>query len=212
MQDRQPQKPQETTPGEAVATKGAPRRGAQLDDRQRKDFGQSHRVQHGILSREVLGTLTQLGENPKTYRRLERQFRKALQPKGTFGRLFFDRFWSSYLRLMLIARLEARLLRPRLAKKRNSLASVSLVPDNLPTLILPDGDDQASEDDSALTELPAELLRQLVLAQRYDRHHSREMYRCLAVLFLLRRGGEELLESWASAMLRGESAQSRMEN
>jgi hypothetical protein len=40
----------------------------------------------------------------------------------------------------------------------------------------------------------------LVLVQRYDRHHSREMYRSLALLLLLRRGGEAALESWASEM------------
>ena len=51
-----------------------------------------------------------------------------------------------------------------------------------------------------MEELPPDLLRGLVLAQRYDRHHSREMYRSLALLLLLRRGGEAALEDWASEM------------
>ena len=49
-------------------------------------------------------------------------------------------------------------------------------------------------------EMPPDLLRGLVLAQRYDRHHSREMYRSLALLLLLRRGREAALESWAIEM------------
>jgi hypothetical protein len=53
-------------------------------------------------------------------------------------------------------------------------------------------------------ELPPDLFRRLVLAQRYDRHFSREMYRSLALLLLMRRGGEAALESWASEMFGAE--------
>ena len=167
----------------------------------RKDSGQPHRVRHGVLSREVLATLTQLGENPKTYRRLERQFRAALRPSGPWGNLFFDRFWACYLRLMLIGRLETQLLSSKPACNRASIPPLSLMPGKQPTLVLTGGHGQLSRAETPLTELPPDLLGQLVLAQRYDRHYAREMYRVLALLLLLRRGGETALEVWATEML-----------
>jgi hypothetical protein len=65
-------------------------------------------------------------------------------------------------------------------------------------------DDQPVEAIPLIEELPPNLLRGLVLAQRYDRHHSREMYSSLALLLLLRRGGEAALESWAIGMFGAE--------
>ncbi len=38
----------------------------------RKDVGTLHRVKHGILSREALEALVQMGEDRRTFRRLER--------------------------------------------------------------------------------------------------------------------------------------------
>ncbi len=168
--------------------------------RRRKDSGKIHRVEHGILSREILVALTQLGEEPKTYRRLERQFRTALKPAPPWGNLFFDRFWASYLRLMLVGRLEAKLVGSKSAENRSSGDLLSLVPGKQPTLILSDTEAQESQAESVL-ELPSDLLHQLVLAQRYDRHNAREMYRALALLLLLRRRGEAGLEDWATEML-----------
>ena len=63
----------------------------------------------GSSASEVLDALVQAGEDRRTLRRLERQYRAALRPIGPFGNLFFDRFWSSYLRLILIGRLETQL-------------------------------------------------------------------------------------------------------
>ena len=169
----------------------------------RTDSGKLHRVRHGILSREALDALVQLGENRKTFRRLERQYRAALRPIGPFGNLFFDRFWSAYLKLVLGGLLETKLFSGKSVSKSKS-ASLALVPGRLPTLVSQHTDGQPVEAIPLNEELPPDLLRQLVLAQRYDRHHSREMYRSLAVLLLLRRGGEAALESWASEMLGAE--------
>ena len=77
-------------------------------------------------------------------------------------------------------------------------------------MVSQDPDGQPVEGISLNEELPPDLLRGLVLAQRYDRHHSREMHRSLALLLLLRRGGEAALESWASEMFGAE--QPRREN
>jgi hypothetical protein len=165
----------------------------------RTDSGKLHRVKHGILSREALDALVEVGEDRRTLRRLERQYRSALRPIGPFGDLFFDRFWSSYLKLILVGRLETHLFAGKSVDKSKS-NSLALVPGSLPTLVSQHPDDQPVEAIPLIEELPPDLLRGLVLAQRYDRHHSREMYRSLALLLLLRRGGEAALESWASEM------------
>jgi hypothetical protein len=139
-----------------------------------------------------------MGENAKTLRRLEHRYRDVLRSHSPLYDLLFDRFWVSYLRLLLSARLEARLIGGKPAGKSESL-SVSLVPGNQPTLVY----QGSSEASLSSEELPADLLQGLVLVQRYDRHYSREMYRTLALLLLLRRGGDAALESWATEMLGG---------
>jgi hypothetical protein len=78
--------------------------------------------------------------------------------------------------------------------------SLALVPGHQPTLVREDPDGQPVEAIPLNEALPSDLLHGLVLAQRYDRHHSREMYRSLALLLMLRRGGEAALESWAIEM------------
>jgi hypothetical protein len=169
----------------------------------RTDSGKLHRVKHGILSREALDALVQLGEDRKTFRRLERQYRAALRPTGPLGDLFFDRFWSSYLKLILVGRLETKLFAGQSVGKSKS-ASLALVPGRLPTLVSQDPDGQPVEGIPLNEVLPPDLLHGLVLVQRYDRHHAREMYRALAMVLLLRRGGEPALEDWASEMVGAE--------
>jgi hypothetical protein len=176
-------------------------------DRSRKscraDSGKLHRIRHGILSREVLNVLVQMGEDRRTLRRLEKQFRVALRPTGTMGNLFFDRFWSSYLRLMLICAMEARFIQGHLSNKTTPTSLVALVPGPQPALVSQDSEGQQSEAAQYGEDLPPDLFRELVLVQRYDRHHSREMFRALSLLLLSRRGGEEALEDWAAEMVGG---------
>jgi hypothetical protein len=145
-----------------------------------------------------------VGDDRKTFRRLERQYRAALRPTAPFGNLFFDRFWSSYLKLILVGRLETQLFAGKSVDKSKS-ASLALIPGRQPTLVSQHPGGQPVEAIPLNEELPPDLLRGLVLAQRYDRHHSREMYRSLALLLLLRRGGEAALEDWASEMLGGKT-------
>jgi hypothetical protein len=167
----------------------------------RTDVQKLHRIRHGILSREVMSVLVRMGEDPRTLRRLERQFHVALRPSGTMGNLFFDRFWSSYLRLMLVCRMEAQFIEGHFSKKTTPTSLVALVPGPQPTLVSPGSEDQQSEAAQYGGELAPELFRELVLVQRYDRCYSREMFRALSLLLILRRGGEAALESWASEML-----------
>jgi hypothetical protein len=167
----------------------------------RADSGKLYRIRHGILSRKLLNVLVQMGEDRRTLRRLEKQFRVALRPIGTMGNLFFDRFWSSYMRLMLICRVEARFIQGHLSNKTTPTSLVALVPGPQPALVSQDSEGQQSEAAQYGEDLPPDLFRELVLVQRYDRHHSREMFRALSLLLLLRRGGEEALEDWAAEMV-----------
>lgn len=176
---------------------------AQAVRARRADSGNLHAVRHGVLSREIMAALVRLGGNAKTYRRLERQFRAALQPSGPWGELFFDRFWSSYLRLMLIGQLESTLLTREPRRDGGEEKGATLVPGEQPMLVLPSSNGGGEKSQLPFGELPPELLRQLVLAQRYDTHYGREMYRALAILLLLRRGGEQALEGWAAETLGG---------
>lgn len=165
----------------------------------RKDSGKLHRVQHGLLSREILTMLIRLGENPKTYRRLERQFRAALRPSPPWGSLLFDRFWSSYLRLMVIGCVEAKLLAGKSTSDVPAPSLLRLAPGDQPRLVLPEPNGERLKGERS--DLPPGLLQALVLAQRYDGHYGREMYRALGLLLLLRRSGEAGLETWAVEML-----------
>jgi len=168
--------------------------------RRRKDSGRVHAIQHGVLSRNALATLVQLGENSRSLRRLERQFRATFQPRGPLGRLFFDRFWSSYLRLMLVTRMEASVFGSKGSTCAQIPSRPSLIPGSQPTLVIP-STGEISTKENFQPHLPRDLFQKLALLQRYDSHQSREMFRALAVLLLMRRGGESALESWAVEVL-----------
>ncbi len=102
---------------------------------------------------------------------------------------------------MLIGRLEAKLVGSKPVENGPSRHLLSLMPGKQPTLLLSGAEGREPQAEPTLTELPPDLLHQLVLAQRYDRHNAREMYRALALLLLLRRRGKAGLEDWAAEML-----------
>jgi len=167
------------------------------NDGRRKDKGHLHATRHAALSRYPLEALRHLGENPKTLRRLERRLRAELKPHGAIAAIVFDRFWSSYLRCLLAARSELNALAPADIPAGQKSAGPSLREREVPTLVLPEAQDQRM----TYQTLPPDLFRQLVLVQRYDRHFSREMYRALAMLLVLRSSGEAGLEQCVKHML-----------
>jgi hypothetical protein len=127
--------------------------------------------------------LVRLGENRKHLRRIERMLWDELEPAGIAGAILFDRFWSSYLRCLLAARAEANALSP----SDNSGDQHEFIKEaELPTLV--------SVDHPGTQVLSGEAFRQLALVARYDGHFSREMYRALAMLLVLRNGGAADLE------------------
>jgi hypothetical protein len=128
-------------------------------------------------------------------RLIERKLREELKPSGIVGATLFDRLFSSYLRCLLAARAEAALFAPIDQRAGEPRHFVSLKERDVPTLVLQDSSG-ASE-----THLPADLLRQLALAARYDAHFSKEMYRALALLLILRNGDEAGLEQCVGKIL-----------
>jgi hypothetical protein len=151
----------------------------------RKDKGRLHTVRHGVLSRYPLEALRRLGEDPKNLRRLEHRFRAELKPDGVLAEFWFDRFWSSYLRCLLAARTEASALLPRSQSSSETVPVRELVAADLPTLVLGEGQKLSLQ----LETLKPDVLHQLALVQRYDKHFSNEMFRALAMLLILRRSG-----------------------
>jgi hypothetical protein len=160
----------------------------------RTDKGRLHAVRHGALARHPLEALTHLGEDLKALRRLERRFRAELRPHGIIADLLFDRFWSSYLRCLLAARAEASAFLPADRGASKAARVPALIQADLPTLVVDD------EGEAELLTLHPDVLRQLLLVQRYDRHFGREMYRALALLLVLREEGEPGLEQCITKM------------
>jgi hypothetical protein len=161
----------------------------------RKDKNRLHTTRHGVLSRYPLEALASLGENTRNLRRIARKFREELKPSGILANTLFDRFFSSYLRCLLAARAEAATFAPIDQPAGEPRHFVSLKERDVPTLVI--------EDSSGAGEahLPADLLRQLALAARYDAHFSKEMYRALALLLVLRNGGEAALDQCVGKIL-----------
>jgi hypothetical protein len=155
--------------------------------RKRADRGHLHATRHGVLARYPLETLEKLGEDTRKLRRLERRFRQALRPVGEIALLLFDKFWNSYIHLILAARFEANLVVPRVTSGDPGVALPQLRELTVPTLFIPDG----SEVGSISQALPADLIHELALLQRYESHHSRELYRALHLLLIMREGGED---------------------
>jgi hypothetical protein len=184
--DRRVEDSREAVTGDGPTPSAAP---GSKRPRKRADQGHLHATRHGILSRHLLEALKMLGEDIKPIRRLERRFRKVLSSKGEIADLIFDRFFSSYLRCILSARVEAKAIAPRSTATNESAVIPSVRELEFPTLIMADGPDNAS----TTSPIPPDLIHQLVLIQRYDRHFAREMYRALSLLLVLRNGGEDAL-------------------
>ena len=85
-------------PGPSDAAVNGARKFRKVTSTRRTDSGKLHRVRHGMLSRDALSALVRIGEDARTLRRLERQYRAVLWSPGPLFSFFFDLFWSSYLR------------------------------------------------------------------------------------------------------------------
>jgi hypothetical protein len=163
--------------------------------RTRKDKKRLHAARHAVLSRYPLEALARLGENVRSLRGIERKLRAELKPSGIVGAVLFDRLFSSFLRCVLAARAEAATFAPIDQPAGETGLIASLKEREVPTLVL---------QDSGVTSeayVSADLLRQLALVARYDAHFSKEMYRAMATLLILRNGGEAGLEQSVGKIL-----------
>ncbi len=173
----------------------------QTEDRKktkkRQDHGRMHAVRNSLLTRGLLNALRGHGQNMRQLRETERALRNALRPSGPLGDLFFDKFWASVLRLILCSQLESAAL----ADTGDESSPVTVLPElhrkSEPMLMLSPSPRELSTFDMHPSE--TDLLHQLSLIARYDRAASREMYRCLSLLLLLRDAGDGALTDWAAA-------------
>lgn len=146
----------------------------------RGDRGKIHRRRNGFLTKHPLEALARRGENMREIGRQERALRSVLQPSGPLGKILFDRMWSSYLRCLLIDRVEAELLGTDQQGATTSELPKLLV-DKMPTLVYGSVEDRAG--------VGAEILKYLAVTQRYDSHFFGEFYRTLGLLLALKGGG-----------------------
>jgi hypothetical protein len=126
---------------------------------------------------------------------MERDLRAALKPKGALGQLLFDRFWASLLRLILIARMEGDEVPHKGDVSQDSVSRPFLQEGRLPILVEPSQNENLT-DNHLKQVLDPDVFRRLTLTTRYDRAASRELYRTLGLLVMMRRDGESGLESW----------------
>lgn len=166
---------------------------------ERKDRGRCHAIRGSVLSRSLMQTLERHGENVRSLRKIESELRATFKPRGPLGRLLFDRFWASILRLVLIARLEEGSLAPQQVTAKNSASVASLREGVLPILVVPEGGNISIDDAEKPTVFDSEIFQRLALNARYDRSAAREMYRTLSFLLIMRSEGETGLENFLRA-------------
>src|ERR1700686_1856811 len=99
---------------------------------------------------------------------MESELRATLKPQGALGRLFFDRFWASILRLILVARLEEGGLAPQGTTAKNSSSAPSLREGDLPILVLPGSGDGAMDQPEKTIAFDSDVFGRLALITRYD--------------------------------------------
>jgi hypothetical protein len=147
----------------------------------RTDKGKLHRRRNGLLSKHPLQALARRGENIREICKQERSLSQLLQPPGPLGKILFDRFWSSFLRCLLIDCVEAELLGSGQRQGVTVREIPRLLIEKMPTLAYGSIDDRDNAD--------AEVVKYLALTQRYDAHYSGEFYRTLGLLLALKNGG-----------------------
>jgi len=176
-------RPGKGSAGDGVSESDCPQ-GRARETRARKDKGELHVRHHGVLSRNPMQALIRLGENPRELLKIEKMLGAELKPTGMLGKNLFDRAWSSFLRCLLIARMEARLFMP--VSQNDSDQMPELKEMELPTLVWP-------EPGASNYNFSDDLTRRLETVLRYDAHFAREFYRAVGMLLALQNGGVSAL-------------------
>lgn len=185
---------QESAPKDvAHGTKNPENSGTNDHPKKRRDQGSTHITRYGLLSRDIVRALVRSGESLRSIRRYEKKFRTVFKPRGALGELIFDRGWSSYLRLHLLAKLEARVLTSDHPNRRPPILS-ELREGTMPTLFTQSNLNESEIAQEFGTDISEGLFRELALAQRYDSHYAREATRMFGLLLVMRKGGKAALE------------------
>ena len=166
---------------------------------ERKDRGRRHAIRGSVLSRSLIQTLERQGENVRALRKIESELRASLKPRGALGRLLFDRFWASILRLILAVRLEEGALALQRLTLKNSASVPSLREGVLPILVVPEARNISADDAEKPALFDSEVIQRIALIARYDRSAAREVYRTMSLLLIMRSEGEAGLENWVRA-------------
>jgi hypothetical protein len=144
----------------------------------------------------LLETLRRNGQNLKPLRAMEKTLRETLRPAGPLADLFFDKFWASVLRLTLSSLLEESATTRSDAEIFGAARLPQIHRRSEPMLSEFESD---GESNRGLANSDADILHRLSLLGRYDAAASREMYRCLSLLLVLRDEGDPGLIEWAKA-------------
>ena len=176
--------------------------GAELPNRResttrtRKDKNRVHSTRHGVLSRYPLQILINLGESKRRLLKIEKNFLADLEPRGTIGNALFDRMFCAYLRELLAGKMEAQAMAMvDSSTPRDGMRAVGISAQELPTLIF------SADSQRDLVILSPNLWTQIALVQKYDTYYSREFFRCLGLLLVLKNGGEAALAKCVSKVL-----------
>lgn len=168
----------------------------------RADRGRIHVSGSSVLSRGLMETLVRYGENLRTLRRVEAECRASLRPSGSLGKLFFDRFWTCVLRLILVGHLEKAGLAPGRNNPNKQLEAPSLREGLMPILLTGEECEDSAPHMGTFDALEPDLFQRRALIARYDQSASREMFRCLSILLLMRDEGEKGLSNAIRAAAR----------
>jgi hypothetical protein len=155
----------------------------------RTDRGRLHARHDSPLSRGLFETLCRRGENRRSLRRMEAELRAELKPVGPLGKLLFDRFWSCVLRLIFGSHLEGKGLFTSAVPSKSGITAPYLQDGPVPILVTQTEHNNASGDPKESEVMDQDLFHRLALIARYDRSASREMYRTLGFLLVMRDGG-----------------------
>ena len=135
----------------------------------------------------------EVGEKPRVLRRVEKEFREILKPEGVIGSLLFERFWTSYLRLILVGRLESDAVSKAVKKSEVPEALPVVREGPVPVLLVPQGSGESGVRLGLPAILSVNALQHLAVVARYDAHFGRELYRALLMLLAMREGGLDAL-------------------
>jgi hypothetical protein len=171
--------PGKSSAGDGVSESDRPRRRRRAT-RARTDKGTLHAGHYGVQSRDPLAALIRLGANRRQLLKIKKKLRAELKPTGILGDILLDRAWSSYLRCLLIARVEADLFVS--VDQDDSDRMPELKDMDLPTLVF----SKAGPTNYSFSD---DLMKHLETALRYDGHYARQFWWSVGSLIAMQNGG-----------------------